>query len=251
MKTKTVLVTALAMALTFGGPAVADAPQDRQITVTGEARVEVAADMALITLGVSKEASEASAAMALVSEDMASVVAELHASGIAPRDLQTQRISLQPLWSNPGSYDSPTERKITGFAASNTLMLRVRDLDQLASVLDRVLGAGVNQFQGLRFDVQDHASLQDNLRAKAVADAIHKAGLLAGAAGVTLGPVRVITDHSQGGGQPMMAMEMARSAAMPIEAGELAFSHSVQLVFDLLIPGSEQGSGQEAEQISD
>jgi uncharacterized protein YggE len=242
MKTKTVLVTALAMALTFGGPVAADSTYDRQITVTGEGRVEVAPDLAVITLGVSKEASEASAAMALVSEDMAAVIAELREAGIAGSDLQTQRISLQPVWSKAGSYDSATERKITGFAASNTLMLRVRDLDQLASVLDRVLGAGVNQFQGLRFDVQDHASLQDSLRAKAVADAFHKAEQLAEAAGVTLGPVRLITDHNQGGGQPMMAMEMARSAAMPVEAGELAFSHSVQVVFDLQVPGSEQGS---------
>ena len=242
MKTKTVLVTALAMALTFGGPLAAETPIDRQITVTGEGRVAVEPDLAVITLGVSKEAAEASAAMAMVSDDMAAVVAELRAAGIAASDLQTQRISLQPVWSKSGSSLISGGQKITGFAASNTLMLRVRDLDQLGVVLDRVLGAGANQFQGLRFDVQDHASLQDSLRAKAVADAIHKAGLLAEAAGVTLGPVRVITDHTQGGGQPMMAMEMARSAPLPIEAGELAFSHSVQVVFDLLVPGSEQGA---------
>ena len=77
------------------------------------------------------------------------------------------------------------------------------------------------------------------MRANAVADARHKAQILAEAAGVTLGPVRSITDLHQGGGRPVMAMEMARSSAMPIEAGELSFSHSVQVVFDLVVPAQK------------
>ncbi|MEP0156801.1 SIMPL domain-containing protein [Pseudophaeobacter sp.] len=236
MKTKTVLVTALAMALTLGTALKADTGTDRQILVSGEGRVEVAPDLAVITLGVSKEAKEAGEAMALVSEDMFAVVQELRAVGIADKDLQTQQISLQPVWSNGGSYNSSGERRITGFLAANTVNLRVRDLDQLGEVLDRVLRAGANQFQGLRFDVADHALLQDQMRASAVADARHKAEQLAAAAGVTLGPVRTITDQDHGGGRPMMAMEMSRSGAMPIEAGELSFSHNVQVVFDLVVP---------------
>lgn len=236
MKTKTVLVTALAMALTLGTALKADTGTDRQILVSGEGRVEVAPDLAVITLGVSKEAKEAGEAMALVSEDMFAVVQELRAVGIADKDLQTQQISLQPVWSNGGSYNSSGERRITGFLAANTVNLRVRDLDQLGEVLDRVLRAGANQFQGLRFDVADHALLQDQMRASAVADARHKAEQLAAAAGVTLGPVRTITDQDHGGGRPMMAMEMSRSGGMPIEAGELSFSHNVQVVFDLVVP---------------
>lgn len=240
MKTKTVLVTALAMALTFGTALRAETSAERQIQVSGEGRVEVSPDLAVITLGVTKEANEASEAMALVSEDMSAVVQELRAVGIAAKDLQTQQISLHPVWSNGGLLSSGSDqRRITGFSASNTVNLRVRDLDQLGEVLDRVLRAGANQFQGLRFDVADQAELQDQMRANAVADARHKAQILAEAAGVTLGPVRSITDLHQGGGRPVMAMEMARSSAMPIEAGELSFSHSVQVVFDLVVPAQK------------
>lgn len=240
MKTKTVLVTALAMALTFGTALRAETSAERQIQVSGEGRVEVSPDLAVITLGVTKEANEASEAMALVSEDMSAVVQELRAVGIAAKDLQTQQISLHPVWSNGGLLSSGSDqRRITGFSASNTVNLRVRDLDQLGEVLDRVLRAGANQFQGLRFDVADQAELQDQMRANALADARHKAQILAEAAGVTLGPVRSITDLHQGGGRPVMAMEMARSSAMPIEAGELSFSHSVQVVFDLVVPAQK------------
>lgn len=236
MKTKTVLITALMLGLTFGGGASAAPTQDRQIMVTGQGSVDVTPDLAVITLGVTKEAREAGAAMEAVSSDMALVVAELRAAGIADSDLQTQQISLHPVWSKSGSYDGADARKITGFSASNTLMLRVRDLDQLGGVLDQVLRAGANQFMGLRFDVLDHRGLRDGMRAEAVADAIRKAGQLAEAAGMKLGPVRSITDHDQGGGRPMMANEMAHTRGMPIEAGELSYTHSVQVVFDLMLP---------------
>lgn len=236
MKTKIVLITALMTGLALGGGASAEPVQDRQIVVTGTGHVEVAPDLAVITLGVSKEAREASVAMTEVSQDMNAVIAALQAAGIAPTDMQTQQVSLYPVWSQPGSYNDNERREITGFSASNTLMLRVRDLDQLGDVLDRVLQAGANQFQGLRFDVEDHQNLQDDMRAAAVKDAARKAEQLAEAAGMRLGPVRHITDHDQGVGRPMKAMEMARGSAMPIEAGELSFSYNVNVVFDLLLP---------------
>ncbi len=241
MKTKTVLLAALAMALTFGQPMAAETSAERRIVVTGEGNVQAAPDLAVITLGVSKEAREAGAAMRAVSDDMAQVIDALRSAGVAPEDLQTRQISLHPLWSKGGSYDSGERRKITGFSASNTLSLRVRDLDQLGAVLDQVLQAGANQFQGLRFDVADKAALKDAMRQAAVQDAMHKATLLAEAAGVELGPVREIIDRTDGGGRPMMAMamEMARSGDMPIEAGELSFSHSVEVIFDLELPAAE------------
>lgn len=240
MKTKTVLLAALAMALTFGQPALAETVAERRIVVTGEGVVQSAPDLAVISLGVSKEAREAGEAMRAVSEDMAQVIDALRSAGIAPEDLQTRQISLHPIWSKAGSYDSGERRKITGFSASNTLSLRVRDLQQLGPVLDQVLQAGANQFQGLRFDVADKAGLKDAMRQAAVQDAMHKAALLAEAAGMELGPVYKITDHFQGGGgRPMMAMEMARSDALPIEAGDLSFSHSVEVIFDLELPKEE------------
>lgn len=238
MKTKNVLLAAVIAVCAMGGLAAADEDR-RQIAVTGEGQLAVAPDQAMITLGVSKEAADADAAMGAVSKEMAAVVAALRGAGIDPADLQTRQISLQPIWSSTGSLVSSSERKITGFSASNTLALKVRDLDRLGPVLDLVLKAGANQFQGLSFGVADLAGLKDQMRDAAVADGIRKARQLAEASQMVLGPVRMISDHDQGGGRPMMAMEMARSSAMPVEAGELRFSHSVQMVFDLLLTDAE------------
>lgn len=224
------LTMALALAALIQ-PALALAAE-RQITVTGEARMETAPDMAVITLGVSEQAPEAAAAMAAVSRSMVAVVDRLREGGVAPEDMQTREISLHPVWSQRGS--SGGAREVTGFAASNTLTVRLRDLSRLGDVMDQVLTAGANEFRGLRFAVAEPETLQDALRGAAVDDAFRKARQLAEAAGMKLGAPRDIRDAPAAGGgpQPMM-MEMARSDAMPVEPGSLGFSHSVTVVFDM------------------
>lgn len=236
MKTKTLLAAALMLSMSAGSLAAAESAPPRQITVTGESRLTVAPELATITLGVTEEAEEAAMAMRAVSEAMRAVIAELKEAGIAAADMQTRQVSMHPVWSQDRSYDSGGQRKITGFKASNTLMLRVRDLDRLGPVMDAVLGAGANNFQGLSFGVEDPEAVADRIRGAAVKDALRKATQLAEAAGMALGPVRSISEHGGGGGpRPMMAMEMARSDAMPVEAGELSFSHSVSVVFDMTV----------------
>ncbi|MFV1498487.1 SIMPL domain-containing protein [Phaeobacter sp. JH20_02] len=232
MKATHILASALAVVLATGLASADETRIDRQIAVTGDARIAVTPTLATITLGVTEEADEAALAMSAVSTKMVEVVDELRAAGIAAEDMQTQQISLNPVWSQDRSYDDG-RRKITGFSASNTLALRIRDLDRLGEVLDQVLRVGANDFRGLSFGVADPAKVQDQIRGAAVKDALRKATQLAEAAGVELGPVRSIHDRETGGGQPMMAMEMARSAPMPIEAGELSFSHSVSVVYDI------------------
>lgn len=237
MKAKTLLAAALMLSMSAGSLAAAEGAPPRQITVTGESTLNVAPELATITLGVTEEAEEAAMAMQAVSDAMNAVIAELKAAGIAAADLQTRQISMHPVWSQDRSYDSGGTRKITGFQASNTLMLRVRDLDRLGPVMDAVLAAGANNFQGLSFGVEDPEAVADRIRGEAVKDAVRKAAQLAEAAGMELGPVRSISEHGGGGGpRPMMAMEMARSDAMPVEAGELSFSHNVSVVFDMSVP---------------
>ncbi|WP_264212944.1 SIMPL domain-containing protein [Leisingera thetidis] len=239
MKARKLLAAALMLSMSAGALSAGEAAALRQITVNGESTLQVAPELATITLGVTEEAEQAAAAMSAVSEAMNAVIARLKEAGIAAEDMQTSQISMHPVWSQDRSGSNGGRREITGFQGSNTLMVRVRDLAQLGPVLDGVLTAGANQFQGLSFGVSDPAAMQDQIRGEAVKDAIRKAEQLAEAAGMELGPVRSISEHGGGGPRPMMAMEMARSDAMPVEAGELTFTHSVSVVFDMAVPGSE------------
>ena len=227
MNRLTILASALALAL--AGAALAD-DMPRQITVTGEGRVEAAPDMATISLGVTHENEQAKLAMEATSDAVARILERIAAMGVAPRDMQTRALSLSPVWSERTASDGNRAR-ITGFVASNTVMVRVRDLASLGRILDAVIEDGANDFNGLQFDAQNPEPLMDEARRAAVADAMARAALLAEAAGVTLGPVQSISE--QGGMRPMGAMmDMAmRESGVPIAAGEVSVEAMVSMVF--------------------
>lgn len=205
--------------------------EERTITVNGQGTVETAPDMATVTLGVTRTAPEAGEALDATSEAVAEVIARLEDLNIAPQDMQTSGLNLQPIWSREVTNGTQS-REITGFSASNQLTVRVRELNDLGVLLDAVVQEGANTFAGLRFSLQDPASALADARAVAVRDAMMKAGQIADAAEVTLGPVLSITEN---GGMPRpvnMEMSTARmSDSVPVVAGEVSLSVSVSMRF--------------------
>mgnify|MGYP000330228120 FL=1 len=220
-------IVLIALGLATAVPAAETGPT---ITVTGRGEVAAAPDMATITLGVTSQARTAGVAMDEASVATAAILKTLEGAGIAPRDMQTSELSLDPVWSNRAATNGEAPR-IEGFVARNTLRVRVRDLDRLGGVLDDVLEVGANTFRGLSFGLQEPGPLTDQARTAAVADAQRKAALIAGAAGVTLGPVLSISESGGVSPQPVM-MEAAR-AAVPVAAGEVSLSATVTMVFAL------------------
>ncbi len=208
------------------------AQEMRVITVTGEGRIEAVPDMATISLGVTHEAAQADAAMALTSAAVRAVIDRLTGAGIAARDMQTSGLSLQPLWENRvSSSDAPP--RIAGFVARNGVTVRVRDLTGLGGILDMVVQDGANTFNGLQFGLQAPDPVEAEARAAAVRDAMARAAQLAQAAGVTLGPVQSISQQGQGRGPVMMEMSAASRSMgdVPVAPGELSIDAQVSMVF--------------------
>lgn len=228
---KTFAFLAAMMAATTAGLAHAE---ERRINVDATGTVQVAPDMATITLGVTHQNPEASEAMKATSDAVAQVLARLDDMGIDERDLQTRDLSLSPIWSNRNQQNGePPE--ITGFVASNRVFVRVRDLTQLGEVMDAVIQDGANDFSGLSFGLQDPEPIEVQARAKAVSEATAKAEQLAQAANVTLGPVQTISERG-GGVRPMAEMRnmaMADAGGVPVAGGEISVSVSVSMEFEI------------------
>ncbi|MDT8856660.1 SIMPL domain-containing protein [Paracoccaceae bacterium Fryx2] len=228
MRVLNALLLATSLTLPVALPALAEEPR---LTVTGEGRVDARPDMATISLGVTTQGATAAAAMAANSDELGRVLANLRRTGIEERDVQTSGLSLNPNWvqvANDGS--APV---IKGYVASNMLTVRVRALETLGGVLDAAVKDGANTLNGVTFGLTDPAPAMDEARTLAVADALARARLLAGAAGVRLGPVVSITE---GGGYsgPAPMFRMAESvAAVPMAEGEVAMSANVTVVFGL------------------
>ena len=205
---------------------------ERRIVVSGEGVISAEPDMATIFVGVSRQARLAEDALQSASEATATVLARLEAEGIAPRDIQTRNIGLSPQYARNNDGSRP---RVTGYVASNDLMVRVRAFDRLGAVLDAIVVDGANTMNGLSFDVAGRLDLEQEARAQAVGIAREKAEVLAEAAGVTLGSVLTI---SEGGAGPVpfaadRGMMMEARAAVPVAGGEIDVRASVTMVFEI------------------
>ncbi|MBL3575301.1 SIMPL domain-containing protein [Rhodovulum sulfidophilum] len=211
-------------------PVAADAAPELRVTGTGSATA--APDMATLRLGVGHEADTAAEAMALVSDDLGRVMAELQAAGIEARDIQTSGLNLSPVWGNRSEGKRP---RITGYSAANGVTVRVRELDGLGPLLDTVIGTGANTLDGLSFGLQEPGPVMDEARRAAVAEARRKAELFASASGQSLGSLVSLVE--QGANQPRpMQMKMSFESmadTMPMAEGELELDATVTMVFEL------------------
>src|SRR5690606_31363087 len=131
------------------------ADETPQIPFTGEGEQAVAPDMALLTLTVMREADTARAALDEANKAMADVIAAMKEEGIAPRDLQTSGLSINPRYVYPDKDDDPKEPRIVGYQVVNTLSVRVRDLEKLGAIIDRSVTLGVNQGGNIAYTNDD------------------------------------------------------------------------------------------------
>ena len=204
----------------------------RQISVTGTGRVDLAPDMATVRIGVTHQDEDAGTAMQQTSDAVAAMLERLAGLGIEPRDVQTASLTLNPVWRDrPDQQGQPVP---WGFEASNVVSLRLRDIAMVGDVLDALVDDGANRLDGISFGLQDPEAGMDEARRRAVADARRKATLYAEAAGVGLG--QVVSRSEMGGGMPrpqMMEMAAMRADSVPVAAGELGITATVQMVFAL------------------
>lgn len=223
------VIALIAQPLAAQAPAQATQFRPAHITVTGTGRVTTAPDMATVSLGVTSRSATAADAMATMSTHLATVLENLKTAGIAPKDLQTSGLSLNPNVDYGRSGTDPA--KIDGYTASSTVTVRVRALDALGTTLDAAVKDGVNTLNGISFGLIDPAPQTDEARRRAVADARHRAELYAEAAGVTLGAILDISEDGAASPRPMFRMADSAVGATPVEAGEIDLGASVTIVW--------------------
>jgi len=197
------------------------------VTVTGEASVNVAPDVAIVRAGVTSTGKTAREAMVANNKTMSAVLAALKESGIADADVQTSRLNLDAL----RGRDNP--QQITGFQAANRVSVQVREIAKAGDILDRLVNTGANSINGIEFVVSGASKALDKARAEAIADARRKAEIYAQAAGVTLG--RPITIAEQGAPvRPLMRMAAPAAGGVPVAPGEEQLSISVAVSYELM-----------------
>ena len=229
----------------YGGQASAVGTANSGIWVTGQATLEIPADIAQVSIGVESRETTVAEARQNAAEAMDSVLAAIRAHGVADDDIVTSYFNIQPqtIWIEvTDSIGRHSEPRIIGYIVNNTVQVTVRDIDNLGDVVDTAATAGGDliRINSIQFTVDDPSVFGEQIREMAAADALAKADLYARVMGVTLGPVVYLTEL--GNSVPMVrAAPVAEMAAMdvafartPISAGDVNLSVSVQVVFAII-----------------
>lgn len=202
-------------------------------SVTGEGKVSVPPDLAIVTVGVQAQGATVKAVQDLLNKNINAVSDAVKKAGVDSKDVQTSGYNINP------SYDyNGGSQRITGYQASTNLTIKVRQIDNSNAVIDAATAAGANQVGGITFDVNDKTKAQNDARQLAVADAKSKAQNAAKIAGFSLGK---IINYTEDFGNvirpvPMMATSdkaVSVSAPTQVEPGSNDITVNVTLEYQI------------------
>ncbi|WP_024869292.1 SIMPL domain-containing protein [Pseudoxanthomonas suwonensis] len=226
------------LALALSAPAAAQSPgapllppDATLLSVSAQAEASRAPDIATVSAGVVTQAADGNTAMRQNAEQMNRVLAAVRAAGVADRDVQTSGINLHPQY----RYEENQPPRITGYQASNTVNVKLRDVAKMGKVLDALVASGANQINGPSFGIDNAEPLYDQARVEALRRARDRADTYAKALDLR---VRRIVSISEGGAampvpMPRMAAMKAEAYDTPVAAGESSVSVNLDVVFEL------------------
>lgn len=160
-----------------------DVPAMSVVSVTGKAEISVKPDVASFTYSVNEEGKTAGEAQDKVTKKSNSVLAALKGAGIEEKDIKTTSYNIYPKYeyiqATCTQYSCPPGKSIiSGYEVSQSVEIKVRNIEKAGDVLALVGGLNVSSVSGLNFVVDDMDALKAEARKKAIIDAKEKAKVL-------------------------------------------------------------------------
>ena len=236
MKTKSFrTIAALTIAISLIGgtalamPAMAAETTTRYISVSATGTTMVVPDAVRINATVSVLSKTSKDTLAASSTTAALVRKALTANKIATKDIATQSVSVNPEYSYPQDGSAPA---LTGYRASQSFNITVRDAATAGAVVDSIVTAGGDNLQlnGVGPFVLNDDKATDIARSYAVGRAKAKAASYAKLLGVKLGKVIFLEETSVPTIYPIYtASAKAEDSSTRIDLGQQKVSVSVSV----------------------
>ena len=132
------------------------------------------------------------------------------------------------------------KRVLIGYQVTNTLTIKVRNLDSMGSIIDGASEAAGDlvRINKVSFIIEDSKTLQNMAREEAIADLLTKANSIAHLAGIELGKLVFLSESGGSLPRPFARMESTAfgfvgDQSTDILSGELDVNVSVQGVFTI------------------
>jgi hypothetical protein len=214
-------------------PIPTSTPRPRDITVSGIGKVYLTPDIATISIGVHTEDESATRSVENINIRAKEISDVLMEMGVEAKDIQVSNFNIFP----EERFDENGNRVNTIYVVDNTVIVTVRNLENLGGILGSVVEAGANSIFGIQFDVAEKTQAITAARRLAVENAQDKAEELARAADVTLGQIQSINEL---GGVPVPVFESqedgefeALADQLPVNLGQLSLTVEVLVTYNI------------------
>ncbi|MFH1769516.1 MAG: SIMPL domain-containing protein [Parcubacteria group bacterium] len=222
------------------------------VSFSGQGTVYAVPDVAIVRLSIVTEADTSEDAQEENSEKSQDVIDYLKSKDIDKEDIKTTGYNIYPKYGSDeavgrgggGSAEiypylpQPVSQSIVGYTVTESIEVKIRDLDIVSEILDGVVDEGANRVDSFRFDIDDPDELQAEARELAIEDAKKKARELEDQVGLDLG--KIVNFNEGYMGYPMydsaVYMEAGRGGggSMPsIEPGENEVTVNVTLTYQI------------------
>ncbi|MCK5059952.1 MAG: SIMPL domain-containing protein [Candidatus Pacebacteria bacterium] len=221
-----------------------DIPPLTTITFSGKGEEVAVPDVATFTFTMSEESLVVKDAQEKVTGRVNTALAHLKDFGIEDKNIKTTAYNIYPKYEyvsqNCTVYGCPpARRELSGYEVSQTIEVKIENIDDAGEILGAMGEIGVNQISGLTFSVSNEEDLVREARKEAIAKAKEKAEALATDLKVRL--VRIVNFYESGHPSPYLygtATSFERKAegliASPaIPAGENKIISEVNITYEI------------------
>ena len=220
----------------------------RVFSVTSEGKTTVSPDIAKVSFSVVSRGQNPETLSETNNQKMQAVIENIKANGVEAKDIKTTGYNLSPKyeWQEQRivciTYhcnQPPGKQVLTGYEVTQSVEVKIRDLDDAGTILGGLSDNGATNVSGLNFLVENEDSVQREAREEAITKAKTKAEELAKDLDVSL--VRIVS-FNEGGNYPvyygraemkLMSADAGASVAADIPVGENKYTSNVTIVYEI------------------
>ena len=236
---KKVLILFLCLLVIGGAYTVAKESDGPYVNASSTVTKELNPNYAEINISVETKAKIAEDASKENAEISSAVVKKLKEILDSKRGDQIETVNYNL---NPQYNYKDGKNTLTGYAVSNTVKVKTRDIKSVSAIIDEAMKAGANRVSGLRFGFDEEGLVCNELYAKATKNAYSQAQSVAKAIGSEVTGARNINTSCHIEGQSSVSYRFYKSNALgatmedaetPIEAKTLKVRATIDGTFNI------------------
>jgi uncharacterized protein len=214
-------------------------PINSTLSVSGMATTKVKPDKIILSLGVETTNKTADEALSSNSKLMSKTLAALKAAGVRENETSTSSFSISPNY----NYSQASRGILTGFTASNSVIIESNGINRTSKWIDTAISAGSNNINSIDFTLSDkkQKAITNSLITQSIDNAKEKARIAASALGLKVIGVKSInfiefsppTIPQQQSFLAKAAPTSPNAASTPIIPGEQEIAQNIDIVFIL------------------